>query len=104
MTSLLLVNMGNVLRHVKTANSETAISCYNESLRISKLRFGANHERVASVMFSLGKLHDASHDFSRAIHYYQSALSVYKQKYSQDLRRRLCSGGPSELGFFGNDG
>ena len=26
------------------------------------------------------------------MHYYQRALSVYKQKYSQELRQRLCSG------------
>ena len=26
------------------------------------------------------------------MHYYQRALSVYKRRYSQDLRQRLCSG------------
>jgi len=87
----ILSSMGNALRRTST-HSETAIICYNESLRISKLRFGENHATVASAMFQMGSLYDSNKNFSKAMHYYQRALSVYKQRYSQDLRQRLCSG------------
>lgn len=43
-------------------------------------------------MFDIGSLYDSNQDFTKAMHYYRRALSVYKQKYSQELRRRLCSG------------
>jgi len=87
----ILTSMGNALRRTSTP-SETAIMCYNESLRISRLRFGQNHVSVASALFDIGNLHDSNQDFSQAMNYYQRALSVYKQKYSQQLRQRLCSG------------
>jgi len=87
----ILSSMGNALRRTSTP-SEMAIRCYNESLRISQLRFGQNHATVASALFDIGNLHDSNQNFSKAMHYYQRALSVYKQKYSQDLRQRLCSG------------
>mmetsp|Transcript_26648 Transcript_26648/g.63910 ORF Transcript_26648/g.63910 Transcript_26648/m.63910 type:complete len:2683 (+) Transcript_26648:137-8185(+) len=87
----ILSNMGNALRRTST-NSETAIICYNESLRISRLRFGQNHSTVASTMLDIGSLYDSNRNFSKAMHYYQRALSVYKHKYSQELRQRLCSG------------
>lgn len=83
--------MGNALRRTSTP-SETAIVCYNESLRISRLRFGQNHTTVASALFDIGNLHDSNQDFNKAMHYYQRALSVYRQKYSKELRLRLCSG------------
>lgn len=87
----ILSSMGNALRRTST-HSETAIICYNESLRISKLRFGQDHVTVASTMFDIGRLHDSNQNLAKAMHYYQRALSVYKQKYSQDLRQRLCYG------------
>jgi len=87
----ILSNMGNALRCASTY-SETAILCYNESLRISRLRFGQNHVTVASAMFDIGSMYDSNRNFSKAMHYYQRALSVYRQKYSQELRYRLCSG------------
>ncbi|KAL7543830.1 hypothetical protein ACHAXR_013162 [Thalassiosira sp. AJA248-18] len=87
----ILSSMGNALRQ-SSSNSETAIVCYNESLRISKLRFGQNHSAVASVLFDIGSLYDSKEKFGKAMEYYQHAVSVYKEKYSQELRRRLCSG------------
>jgi len=87
----LMSSMGNALRRTST-KSETAIICYNESLRISKLRFGQNHATVASALYDIGNLYDSNQNFGKAMHYYQRALSVYKQKYSQNLRQRLCSG------------
>lgn len=87
----ILSNMGNALRRT-SGHSETAIVCYNESLRISRLRFGQSHATVASAMFDIGSLYDHNQNFSKAIHYYQRALSVYRQKYSQELRQRLCAG------------
>lgn len=83
--------MGNALRRT-SRNSDTAILCFNESLRISKLRFGHNHATVASALFDIGSLYDSNKNFGKAMHYYQRAMSVYKQKYSQELRHRLCSG------------
>lgn len=87
----ILSSMGNALRRTSN-NSETAIVCYNESLRISRLRFGQNHATAASAMFDIGSLYDHNGNFSKAMNYYQRALSVYRQKYSQELRQRLCSG------------
>mmetsp|Transcript_22415 Transcript_22415/g.48576 ORF Transcript_22415/g.48576 Transcript_22415/m.48576 type:complete len:1615 (+) Transcript_22415:1-4845(+) len=87
----ILSSMGNALRRTSTP-SETAIVCYNESLRISRLRFGQNHTTVASALFDIGNLHDSNQNFNKAMHYYQRALSVYRQKYSKELRQRLCSG------------
>ena len=86
----ILSSMGHALRRA-SAHSDTAIICYNESLRISRLRFGNNHEAVASANFDIGRLYDSNQNHSKAMHYYQRALSVYKQRYSQDLRQRLCS-------------
>jgi len=83
--------MGNALLHTSTP-SEMAIMCYNESLRISRLRFGSNHVAVASALFNIGGLHESNKRFSKAMHYYQRSLSVYRQKYSQELRQQLCSG------------
>jgi hypothetical protein len=83
--------MGNSLRCLST-HSETVLICYDESLRISRLRAGQNHAAVASVMFNIGSLHDSNLTFSKALCYYQRALSVHKQRYSQELRQRLCSG------------
>ena len=87
----ILSSMGNVLRRT-SRHSDTAILCYNESLRISKLRFGQNHAAVASALFDIGSLYDSNQKFNEAMHYYRRAMSVYKQKYSQNLRQRLCSG------------
>ena len=87
----ILSNMGNALSHTST-HPDTAIHCYSESLRISRLRFGQNHTTVASAMFDLGNLYDTTENFAKAMHYYERALSVYRQKYSQELTRRLCSG------------
>jgi tetratricopeptide (TPR) repeat protein len=84
--------MGNVLSRTADENSETAALCYNESLRISRQRFGPNHEKVASALFSIASLYDSNANFDKATHYYNRALSVYKRKYSQELRVRFCSG------------
>jgi len=43
-------------------------------------------------MFDIGSLYDQNRNFSKARWYYQRALSVYRQKYSQELRQRLCIG------------
>jgi len=104
-TSLLLTNMGNVLRRTPARNTETAIMCYNESLRISRVRFGPNHERVASALFNLGGVYDSRRNFDKAVQYYVRALSVYKSRYAQDLRRRLCAGfeGPMSQKSFDNE-
>lgn len=88
---VLLSSMGNALRYMST-NSETAIICYDESLRISRLRTGQNHEAVASTMFNIGSLHESNHNLTKAMDYYQRALSAHKQRYSHELRQRLCSG------------
>ena len=87
---MLLTSMGNALR-CSSSHSETAIICYDESLRISRLRPGQNYVAVASAMFNIGSLHDSNHNFTRAMYYYQRALSMHKRKYSQELRQRLCS-------------
>jgi hypothetical protein len=71
---------------------DTAIHCYSESLRISRLRFGQNHTTVASTTFNLGSLYDSTENFTKAVHHYRNALSVYRKKYVQELTRRLCSG------------
>lgn len=71
-------------------HSSTVEILYKESLRISSQRFGNSHERVASALFSLGELYDTKHQFDQAIGYYRSALSVYRDKYSSQLRHRLC--------------
>ena len=87
----ILSSMGNALR--KTSDhSETAILCYNESLRISKLRYGEHHQTVASALFDIGSLYETNQNVGKAMHCYRRAISVYKQKYSQELRARLCSG------------
>ena len=83
--------MGNALLHTSTP-SEMALICYNESLRMPRLRFGHNHVTVASALFNIGGLHESNKRFSKAMHYYRDALTVYKQKYSQGLRQQLCSG------------
>lgn len=87
----ILSSMGNALRRI-SRHSDTAIICYNESLRISKLRFGMNHATVASALYDIGSLYDSHNNFGKAMQYYRRALSVYKQKYSQNLRQRLCAG------------
>ncbi|KAL9178952.1 hypothetical protein ACHAXT_011925 [Thalassiosira profunda] len=87
----ILSSMGNSLRHL-SSHSDTAVICYNESLRISKLRFGTNHATVASAFFDIGSLYDSNKNFGKAMHYYQRALSVYKVKYARNLRQRLCAG------------
>ena len=84
--------MGNVLSRTANEHSESAALCYNESLRISRQRFGPNHEKVASALFNIASLYDSNSNFDKAMHYYNRALSVYKRKYSQELRVRLCSG------------
>ncbi len=87
----MLSSMGNALRRTSTP-SEMAIVCYNESLRISRLRFGQNHTTVASTLFDIGNLHDSNQNSNKAMHYYQHALFVYRQKYMKELRQRLYSG------------
>jgi hypothetical protein len=88
---IILSNLGNVL--CRTSNHvDTAIQCYSESLRISRLRFGQNHTTVASTTFDLGSLYDSTENFTKAMHHYRDALSVYRKKYSQELTHRLCSG------------
>jgi tetratricopeptide (TPR) repeat protein len=101
----ILSNMGNALCRTST-HPDTAIHCYSESLRISRLRFGQNHTTVASAMFDLGNLYDSTENFTKAMHYYRRALSVYRQKYSQNLTRRLCSGllRPIDLTIDGGEG
>jgi tetratricopeptide (TPR) repeat protein len=84
--------MGNVLSRTADEHSESAALCYNESLRISRQRFGPNHEKVASALFNIASLYDSNANFDKATHYYNRALSVYKRKYSQELRVRFCSG------------
>ena len=79
-------------RQFTSTHPDTAIHCYSESLRISRLSFGQNHTTVASAMFDLGNLYDTSENFANAMHYYERALSVYRHKYSQELTRQLCSG------------
>lgn len=91
-TAAVLTSMGNVLSRTDNAHSDSAALCYNESLRISRQRFGPNHEKVASALFNIASLYDSSADFDKATHYYNRALSVYKRQYSQELRVRLCSG------------
>lgn len=88
----MLTSIGNVLSRTADKHSETAALCYSESLRISRQRFGPNHEKVASALFNIASLYDSNSNFDKAMHYYHRALSVYKRKYSQDLRVRLCSG------------
>lgn len=87
----ILTSIGNVLLQTST-HSEMAVMCYKESLRISQLHFGHNHVTVALALFNIGGLHESNKRFNKAMQYYQRALSVYKQKYSQELRQRLCSG------------
>eukprot|EP00956_Cyclotella_meneghiniana_P002034 scaffold2256_cov73-Cyclotella_meneghiniana.AAC.3 len=90
-TSVLLSNIGNVLNRTSAEDySSTVEFLYKESLRISSQRFGKSHVRVASTLFSLGELYDTKHQFDQAIGYYRSALSVYRDKYSSQLRHRLC--------------
>jgi tetratricopeptide (TPR) repeat protein len=100
---LILTSMGKALRRT-AKHSDTAIMCYNESLRISKLRFGQNHASVASALFDIGSLHACNENFGKAKDYYQSALDVYKQKYSQELRQRMCSGLDRPRGLSGSEG
>lgn len=88
---VLLSSMGNALRFMST-DSETAIICYDESLRISRLRAGQNHDAAASTMYNIGSLHESNRNFTKAMYYYQRALSAHKQRYSHELRQRLCSG------------
>ena len=85
--------MANALQRSSSKPPEMAVLCYNESLRISRLRFGQNHVSVASALYDIGNLHDSNKNFGKAMDYYQRSLNVYRQKYSQNLRRRLCSGG-----------
>lgn len=84
--------MGNVLSRTANKHSESAALCYNESLRISRQRFGPNHEKVASALFNIASLYDSNANFDKATQYYSRALSVYKRQYSQELRVRFCSG------------
>lgn len=91
-TAFVLTSMGNVLSRTDNDHSESAALCYNESLRISRQRFGPHHEKVASALFNIASLYDSNSNFDKAMHYYNRALSVYKRNYSKELRVRLCSG------------
>ena len=86
--------MGKLLSRTADGDehSESVALCYNESLRISRQRFGPNHAYVASALFNIASLYDSDANFDKATHYYNRALSVYKRKYSQELRVRFCSG------------
>jgi tetratricopeptide (TPR) repeat protein len=87
----ILSSMGNALRKMPQ-HGDTAIVCYNESARISQIRLGENHVTVASTLVDIGKVYDTNENFDKAMVFYRRALSVYKEKYSQNLRARLCSG------------
>ena len=89
MTAFVLTSMGNVLSRTDNDHSESAALCYNESLRISRQRFGPHHEKVASALFNIASLYDSNSNFDKAMHYYNRALSVYKTNYSKELRVRL---------------
>ena len=81
-----------MLSRTDDKHSESAALCYHESLRISRQRFGPHHEKVASALFNIASLYDSNANFDKATSYYKRALSVYKRKYSQELRVRFCSG------------
>ena len=51
-----------------------------------------NHAVVARALYDIGSLHDSKRNFSKAMHYYHRALSIYKEKYAQNLRQRFCFG------------
>merc|ERR1739848_273563 len=46
---------------------------------------------VGSALFDIGGLHESNKKYNKAVHYYHRALSVYRQRYSQELRQKLCS-------------
>ncbi len=79
-----VTNKGNILRKMNA--HEDAISCYFQSLKHQELT--GDILGVAATNSSIGQVYDDQRNFSKAISYYQKALSTFrsiKEKSRQDL-------------------
>ena len=66
-----------------------AMKCFNEALRISRRRFGPYHLTVAGVMYDLGTIYDIQGDHINALNYFKDSLSIYGQRYTNILCKRI---------------
>jgi len=89
-----------------------ALKCYNEALRISKVRYGSQHVFVAGILYDRGSVLDSVGDFSEAAACYKQSLRVYGRQYAHSVLSGLFRNAPAnssmkedeELLFASQDG
>lgn len=109
-----LAEMGRCLRQ-RSLNTTTragshrgssdfvALKCYNEALRISKLRFGPQHVVVAGILYDRGSILDSVGDFSEAAACYKQSLRVYGRHYAHGVLTGLLRTRPTNSSLAEDD-
>ena len=94
-TSVKLVNLGDVQRHMK--KREDAIETLNKALNIRKMSKG-DHEDTVIVLYRLGNISMDMEEFKEAARYYKEAFEMderlpenYHSAFRKDIRRYLIS-------------
>jgi len=95
-----LYEIGIIVRHVLKDSPDmraedilgmekAAVKYLKDSLAIAKIRYGSNHEIVASVMFDIGSIHDRKGDYEAALSCYQHSVRVYGVAYARGCCRDI---------------
>ena len=77
------------------SSDAVALKCYNEALRISKLRYGPQHVVVAGILYDRGSVLDSVGDFSEAAACYKQSLRVYGRQYAHSVLSGLFRNAPA---------